>query len=382
MALKEILESNKVPLPPDFDERFKLVIMGLRKDPKFDEELAKFKKQSGGLKVLGMSNKFKSGIAYAKDSLSSPTDNIPATADTPESYAPPLEFDSEDWMGPRVRWFLDAITSPFARVMLRGLFMVIFFVSYLESIPTFGNILSAGLDIMISGSKAVTKMIQRNIPPVIGLLPLPYASLVGMIIAGIYGAIIWPLIAMVSFSRQDFAVAIESFLRAIPPPAGDTIADLFMEGNRLVARLDLKRQKLASDITVAIGTIANVIEGVSTRINTGVSKVNEQVEHASRLKNDALETINTQVNNAKQLTVDSAKSSLQDAFADIKKSPPTTTEISKSLRDLSSKIKESSSQPRTSFEPTPVGKGRKRLSTRRRDNSKWIKTRRTKSVKH
>lgn len=411
MALKEVLEANKVPLPPDFDERFNLVMLGLRKDPKFDEELKKFKEQSGGLKLSGMSDKFKSGISSAKDRLnsgvssakgflSSATDNIPATSDTPESLAPPLEFDSEDWMGPRIRWFLNAITSPYARVMLRGLFMVIFFVSYLESIPVFGNVLSAGLDIMIAGSKALTKTIQKQIPVFMGLIPIPFASLIGIIMAGIYGSMIWPLIAMVAFSRQDFTAAIESFIRVIPPPVGDTIADLFLEGNRVVARLDAKRQKLASDITTAIGTIANVIEDISTKINDGVSKVNAQVERASQMKNEALGKINEQVDRAKQLKADTlgsidqqltkarelkdqavaTKTGLQDAFAQIKQAPPTTKEISTSLRDLSSKIKESA-KPRASFEPTPVGQGRKRLSTRRRSNSKWMKTQRTRSAR-
>ena len=116
MALREVLEANKVPLPPDFDERFNLVMMGLRKDPKFDEELQKFKEQTGGIKLSKMSDKFKSGIKSAKDDIqsrvSSVTDNIPATSNASISFAPPMELDSEDWMGPRIRWFLGAITSP------------------------------------------------------------------------------------------------------------------------------------------------------------------------------------------------------------------------------------------------------------------------------
>lgn len=451
MALKEVLEANKVPLPPDFDERFNLVIMGLRKDPKFDEELKKFKEQSGGLKLSGMSNKFKSGISSAKNRLnsgvssaknrlnsgvssakgflSSATDSIPATSDTSASLAPPLELDSEDWMGPRIRWFLDTVTSPYARVMLRGLFMVIFFISYLEAIPTFGSILSSALDLMVAGSKALTKTIQKQIPPLMGLIPIPYASLIGIILAAIYGATVWPMIAMVAFSRQDFTAAIESFLRAIPPPAGDTIADLFLEGNRVIARLDAKRRKLANDIIVAIGTIANIIEGISDKINEGVSKVNAQIEKASKMKDKAIADVKENVNQAKKQLKDdtistikeivdvtrepkedtnkkvnqepvktkedtltktdtevkdkgvSTKPSLQDVFSDLKKTTPTTKQISTSMRDLSSKIKESA-KPRASFEPTPVGQGRKRLSTRRRGSSKWMKTQRTRSVKH
>jgi hypothetical protein len=376
MGLKDVLESNKVPLPSDFDERFKLVMMGLRKDPKFDEELQKFKEQTGGIKLSKMTDKFKTGLQSVTNNLSSVTDKIPATTDTPSSLAPPMELDSEDWMGPRIRWFLGAVTSPYARVMLRGLFVVIFFVSYLESIPVFGNILSAVLDVMVTGGKIITKSVQKQIPFIMGLIPLPFAGLVGLIMAAIYGAMVWPIIAMVSFSRQEFAVAVESFLRVIPPPAGDMIADLFMESNRFVAKMELKRQKLADSITSALGTMANVLENVHTNIS-------QQIDKVSQIKNDAVSKIQEQVDKAKQFKTDTlgATSSLKDAFSRLKQNPPTTSEISANLRDLSSKITESANN-RRDFKPTSLGQGRKRLSTRRRDTSKWMKTRRIRFAKH
>jgi hypothetical protein len=385
MALREVLEANKVPLPPDFDERFNLVMMGLRKDPKFDEELQKFKEQTGGIKLSKMSDKFKSGIKSAKDDIqsrvSSVTDNIPATSNASISFAPPMELDSEDWMGPRIRWFLGAITSPYARVMLRSLFMVIFFVSYLEAIPVFGNILSVGLDVMITGGKIITKSVQKQIPFIMGLLPLPYASLVGLMMAAIYGAMVWPMIAMVSFSRQEFTVAMESFLRVIPPPAGDMIADLFLESNRFVAKLDLKRQKLAGNIITAIGTIANLIEDVSTRINNGVSKVNSHIANVAQMKDRVVNNVNSQIPTSFQQTFDNIAqpppglSNEPNAFENIKQTTPQG--IVNNMKSFSNKIKQSANLP-----TPPIGQGRKRLSTRRRGNSKWMKTQRTRSVKH
>lgn len=358
MGLKDVLESNKVPLPPDFDERLNLVMLGLRRDPKFNAELQKFKsKQDGGLKIPS----FAKGLNA----------NIPATANTSASLAPPMSLDSEDWMGPRIKWFLDTITSPYVRVMLRGLFMVIFFVSYLEAIPVFGTVLSVGLDVMVTGSKVVTKSIQKQIPFVMGLIPIPYASLVGLIMAAIYGAMVWPMIAMVSFSRQDFTVAIESFLRAIPPPAGDMIADLFMEGNRFVAKMEAKRQKLAQSIASAIATIANLIEDISNRLNTGLSNVSSQVTRASQIKDQLVNDVKSKI--------PAPQDALPAAFETAKEA--TQEGISSNMKSLSSKIKEAA-KPRASFAPTPVGQGRKRLSTRRHMGNKWTKTRRTKSAKH
>ena len=405
MGLKDILEANKVPLPSDFDERFNLVMMGLRKDPKFDEELRKFKEQTGGLKLSKMTDRFKSGINSVRDNIqsrvTSVTDKIPATPDTSSSYAPPMELDSEDWMGPRIRWFLGAVTSPYARVMLRSLFMVIFFVSYLESIPVFGNILSVGLDVMVTGGKIITKSIQKQVPFLMGLLPLPYAGLVGLIMAAIYGAMVWPIIAMVSFSRQEFTVAMESFLRAIPPPAGDMIADLFLESNRFVAKMELKRQKLADSIITAIGTVANLIEDVSNRMSNGVSKVT----NVSQMKDQFVNRVKSQIPTSFQQTYDSVTqppaypppaypppaypppaypppaypppavanepNTLANAFENIKQTAPQG--IVNNMKSFSDKIKQSASLP-----TAPVGQGRKRLTTKRRGSSKWMKTRRAK----
>jgi hypothetical protein len=410
MGLKDILEANKVPLPSDFDERFNLVMMGLRKDPKFDEELRKFKEQTGGLKLSKMTDRFKSGINSVRDNIqsrvTSVTDKIPATPDTSSSYAPAMELDSEDWMGPRIRWFLGAVTSPYARVMLRSLFMVIFFVSYLESIPVFGNILSVGLDVMVTGGKIITKSIQKQVPFLMGLLPLPYAGLVGLIMAAIYGAMVWPIIAMVSFSRQEFTVAMESFLRAIPPPAGDMIADLFLESNRFVAKMELKRQKLADSIITAIGTVANLIEDVSNRMSNGVSKVT----NVSQMKDQFVNRVKSQIPTSFQQTYDSITqppaypppaypppaypppaypppsypppaypppavanepNTLANAFENIKQTAPQG--IVNNMKSFSDKIKQSASLP-----TAPVGQGRKRLTTKRRGSSKWMKTRRAK----
>jgi hypothetical protein len=412
MGLKDILEANKVPLPSDFDERFNLVMMGLRKDPKFDEELRKFKEQTGGLKLSKMTDRFKSGINSVRDNIqsrvTSVTDKIPATPDTSSSYAPPMELDSEDWMGPRIRWFLGAVTSPYARVMLRSLFMVIFFVSYLEAIPVFGNILSVGLDVMVTGGKIITKSIQKQIPFVMGLIPLPYAGLVGLMMAAIYGAMVWPIIAMVSFSRQEFTVAMESFLRVVPPPAGDMIADLFLESNRFVAKMELKRQKLADSIITAIGTVANLIEDVSSHMSNGVSKATSQVANVSQMKDRFVNRVKSQIPTSFQQTFDSVTqppaypppaypppaypppaypppaypppavanepNTLANAFENIKQTAPQG--IVNNMKSFSDKIKESAKLPRA-----PVGQGRKRLTNRRRINTKWMKTRREKYVK-
>jgi hypothetical protein len=234
MGLKDILRLHQIPFDDaELDARMDLVIAGLKRSPDYADKLRVFQSQKGG-QVPGQ---------------------VP-----------------DDFLGPRLNQFVDVITSPYAREVIRGIFMVIFFMSYLEKIPVFGSILSAALDLMLAGGKMLTKTIQKAIPPMMGLLPIPFASIVGLGMAAVFGMIVWPLIAIVSFSRQDFVAAIDSFVRVVPPPFGDTIADVFMDANRVAGRLDAKRKKLGEDISNAIRSLGEVMQSFKEKANTLADK--------------------------------------------------------------------------------------------------------------
>lgn len=243
MGLKETLQEHGVPIGDDFDERMDLIVAALKRSPMYETKKHAFEaKQSGGAEQVV---------------------HIPS--------------DPEDFLTPAVQNFITLMTSPAAQGVLRSLFAVLFFVSYLEKLPVFGRILSAGLDIMLAGGKMLTKTLQRNIPPALGLLPIPYASMVGLMFAALLGMMIWPLIALVALSRQDFTMAVESMVRIIPPPFGDTIADLFLEGNRAIAKLNDKREKLVEDIKQALEFVTNTFGEVSDAIKDGATSFQNQL---------------------------------------------------------------------------------------------------------
>jgi hypothetical protein len=244
MGLRDALERHNVPIPADFDERLDIIVSGLKRKPDYKKKLEAFKAHKGGA----------------------------------DPVAPPLKRDPEDWLGPRMRWFLVAVTSPYGRTILEGLFMVIFFLSYLEAIPVFGSILSAALDLVLAGGKILIKTVQNALPPAIGMIPLPYTSLAGIVIAAVFGMIVWPIIAIISFSRQDFVSAIESYIRVIPPPIGDILANNFLEVNRTVARLDEKRIKVGNDISRALTQLSVMFESVSSQMQQGFAKLSENVK--------------------------------------------------------------------------------------------------------
>ena len=264
MGLRDTLEKNNVPIPDDFDERLDIIVAGLKNKKDYKDKLEKFKKQSGG-------------------------------ADEPPPVAPPIVPDSEDYLGPRLRWFLTAVTSPYARTMLEGIFMVVFFISYLEKIPLFGSILSAGLDIILAGGKIMVKSVQSMLPAAIGMIPLPYTSMVGIAMASLFGFIVWPIFAIVSLSRQDFVAAIESYIRMIPPPIGDTIANTFLEGNRAIAKIDEKRIKLGNDIANGLNQISKLGDSISSSMKEGFDSLAKQTQEVATKGSEMLATARSSI---------------------------------------------------------------------------------------
>jgi len=256
MGLRDTLEKHKIPIPEDFDERLDIIVSGLKRKSSYKQKLEKFKKHRGGAE--------------------------------PEPVAPPIIPDKEDFLGPRLRWFLTAVTSPYARTMLQGIFMVVFFISYLEKIPLFGSILSASLDVILAGGKTLVKSVQSVLPAAIGMIPLPYASMVGIAMAAIFGMIVWPIFAIISLSRQDFVAAIESYIRMIPPPIGDMLANTFLEGNRAVARIDEKRIKLGNDIANALNQISQLADSVSSAMKEGFESLAKQTQEAAAKASDMM----------------------------------------------------------------------------------------------
>ena len=197
----------------------------------------------------------------------------------------------EDWLGPKLTGFVDVITSPAARGVLMSVFAVVFFLKYLESTPLFGSILSATLDLMVMGGKMTVKSVQKTLPPLIGLIPLPYTSMLGLAAAALFGMLIWPIIGLVSLSRGDFTAAIESFIRVIPPPMGDIIADLFLEGNRAVARLDEKRKKLTDDLSNAFTMLSETAGSISEQAEEGFQNLSKSIQEVPKPTMPTMPTI-------------------------------------------------------------------------------------------
>ena len=153
-----------------------------------------------------------------------------------------------DFLGNGARWWVKAAASPYLGTLVKLTFMFMFFTSFLESTPLLGSVLSVALDAMTAGGRILVKILQKGIPVMFGLIPLPGAQLIGMVLVSVVGMFVWTIFAVISFSRQDFTSAIDSMLRIIPMPIGDALADSFLDLNRTVDQMSEKRIKLTEDV--------------------------------------------------------------------------------------------------------------------------------------
>ena len=231
--------------------RVDILIDGLKRRPGFATKLEAYKSQTGGADLSTMS----------LSDIPIPKKDVPG-----------------DFLGTEARWFVNVIGSPYAQVIVRVLFTVLFFLSYVESIPMVGAVISAALDILLAGGRILIKTVQKMIPVTLGLIPLPYTSMIGLVMAATFGMIVWPLLAIVSFSRQDFTSAIESFVRAIPPPLGDTLADAFLDANRTVYKLNERRKEVVQQILDGLRAIQDMGTKVGSQVQEGSKVLTSQLQ--------------------------------------------------------------------------------------------------------
>jgi hypothetical protein len=188
-----------------------------------------------------------------------------------------------DFLGDGARWWIKVASSPYLGVLVKLTFMVMFFLSYLEATPIIGSVLSAALDLTLSGGRIVVKALQKGIPPLVGLIPIPYAQFVGVALVSVVGLFVWTILATISFSRQDFTSAIESMLRIMPMPIGDALADSFLDANRTLDQLSQRKNKLTSDVMSGLTTVQGLITQLGSTFDSSSSDAFNRVKSGTDL---------------------------------------------------------------------------------------------------
>jgi hypothetical protein len=181
----------------------------------------------------------------------------------------------------------------------------------------------------------------------------------------------------------------------------------------MLARIDVKRQKLAYDITTALLMVADVIEDVSSQVNAGIGKMNETIENGLSEKIGAFSNTITNIANPPMPSLNVPSLNPYRSIAPPAPVPELTPlEMQERAKNRAEnpevygalnpdedhsqrqqailRQKELTPEPvalpappqeKVSFPPIPprkVGKGKRLSTNRRRKVNKWTKTLRTK----
>lgn len=276
--------------PEDIREKFSILIKTLRGQ----------RKQSGGNALASRAMTALGGLRLPDKPPS--ISGLVAKAAGTEIPPVTVEKTPRDFLGNAARWWVKAAESPYLSSLVRLTFFVMFFLSFIESTPVIGSVLSVALDLVLAGGKIVMKSFQKAVPSTLGLLPIPFASLLGVMLVTIVGLFIWPILAMISFGRQDFTAAIESMLRVIPMPIGDALADAFLELNHMADRVSSKKDKLVDDVWAGLQTIQSLTQQVSGVAGDALDRVKSGTES---MMNAVKEVQNGEIPTAEPVELDS-----------------------------------------------------------------------------
>lgn len=207
-----------------------------------------------------------------------------------------------DFLGNGARWWVKAAASPYLGTLVKLTFMFMFFTSFLEATPLVGSVLSVALDATIAGGRILVKVLQKGIPLMFGLIPLPGAQLFGMVLVSVVGMFVWTIFAVISFSRQDFTSAIDSMLRIIPMSIGDALADGFLDLNRTVDQMSEKRIKLTEDVWNGLLLVQDFGTQIAEYFQTTGSEAYKRVKAGSDTLLDAVRGIRGAVPTATPVT--------------------------------------------------------------------------------
>jgi hypothetical protein len=227
------------------------------------------------------------------------------------------------------------------QIFIRMIIPFVFILDTLESVPLFGDLVGAALDITTATLPVVASNVQTFTPAIVGLIPIPFAGTVGIFLGWLFSLWFLWLAAVIGISRKEFASALEATSGMVP-----VIGPALMRGIKAAETVGTKfynrADRIATSISNAYGSLMGAVENAKNTISGMVSSSNMKMPSPATIKQTATEAVKTPM------------AAQSNAAPD--------------------------AQPKTSFPPVPArkDKGGKRFSTRRSNLLKCPKTRRNK----
>jgi hypothetical protein len=158
-----------------------------------------------------------------------------------------------------------------AQLMVRAIIPFIFILDTLESTPLFGDLIGAALDVTAAILPVMASTIQTTTPGIVGLIPIPLAGTVGIILGWLFSLWFLWLAAVIGFSRKEFAAALEATAGMVPvigPALSRGVKAVETVGTKFYNRAD----KISTSISNAYGSLMGAVQNAKNTL--GSIKVN------------------------------------------------------------------------------------------------------------
>jgi hypothetical protein len=240
------------------------------------------------------------------------------------------------------------------QLFIRMIIPFVFILDTIENIPLFGDLIGASLDVTAATLPVIASNIQTFTPALVGLIPIPLAGTVGILLGWLFSLWFLWLAAVIGTSRKDFAAAVEATAGMVP-----VIGPALMRGVKAVETVGTKfynrADRISTSISQAYGSLMGAVTNAKNTVSGMTSSSTGKMPSLANIAQTAKETV------AIPLSAETP-------------TPPPTTESAAEVKPENTK-KESAPQGGRK------GKGGKRFSTRRRNLLKCPKTRRNKCAR-
>jgi hypothetical protein len=160
------------------------------------------------------------------------------------------------------------------QLVLRIVLPWVFILDTVQHTPLFGELIGAALDITAATLPVIATMIQTSTPALVGLIPVPYAGTIGILLGWLFSAWFLWLAAVIALSRKDFAGALEATAGMIPV-VGASAMKIVASVDRVTTKLANRAEKIMESISHAYGSAMGAIASVRSKIPASLPSVKD-----------------------------------------------------------------------------------------------------------
>ena len=153
------------------------------------------------------------------------------------------------------------------QMVIRMVIPFIFVLDTLENTPLFGDLIGAALDVTAATLPVIASNIQTFTPALVGLIPLPLAGPVGIVLGWLFSLWFLWLAAVIGMSRKDFAAALEATAGMVPiigPAMSRGVKAVETVGTKFYNRAD----RIMESISKAYGSLMGAVENVKSTVKS------------------------------------------------------------------------------------------------------------------